>query len=296
MKIPWINNEGKVKENITLIDTNMLGMPKDTGIYLIEGTERTALIDAAGPHEAKNCIKKLENMYIIPDILILTHSHWDHAAGTPVFREKYPNLDVMVGKTGIEALRDPLKFNEPFNEFPFLPDLEKIEGLKPLKDGDKIDLGGLELEILETPGHTNCGISIFEPKHKMLFIGDSLCVIWTFKHIMPSVMPPEFSEEKYFTTIDKIKSIDYNSLALAHYGVLTNSDALKLLDRVKSAYIEWKDFFITMWEKSHDTNFVINKFVERMNEKGIYNQPENKFTLEFFGAWMLAGLRSGNII
>ncbi|MFX1479875.1 MAG: MBL fold metallo-hydrolase, partial [Promethearchaeota archaeon] len=263
---------------------------------LIEGKEKSALIDAAAPQEAKECIKKLENMGIIPDILILTHSHWDHAAGTSIFQEKYPKLEVMVGKTGIEALRDPVKFNEPFNDFPFLPELEKVEGLTTLIDGDKIDLGGLELMILETPGHTNCGISVFDPNHKMLFIGDSLCVIWTFKHIMPSVMPPEFSEEKYLTTIDKIKNVKYNLLALAHYGVFTDSDALNLPDRVKSAYFEWKIFFKTIWEKYHDNDFVIKKFVDRMNEKGIYDQPENKFTLEFFGAWMLAGLRSGNLI
>ncbi|MFX1235648.1 MAG: MBL fold metallo-hydrolase, partial [Promethearchaeota archaeon] len=260
--MPWINDEGKFNENITLIDTNMLGMPKDTGIYLIEGTKRTALIDAAAPQEAKHCIKKLENMSITPDLLILTHSHWDHAAGTPVFRERYPNMEIMVGKNGIQSLKDPKKFNEPFIEFPFLPDLEKIEGLTPLKDGDKIDLGELELLILETPGHTNCGISIFEPNHKVLFIGDSLGNLWTLKHIMPLIMPPEFSEEKYLTTIEKVKNLDYDSIALAHYGILTESNAHNFPNLVKSAYFEWKDFFIAMWDKNPNDDFVISQFVK----------------------------------
>lgn len=294
--MPWITDEGKFHDNITLIDANMLGTPKDTCIYLIEGNERTALIDAAGPQEAENCMKKLEQRGITPDILILTHAHWDHAAGTPVFQEKYPNMEAMVGKHGIEALKYPKKFNEPFSEFPFLPDLVKIEGLIPLSDGDKIDLGGIEIVIIETPGHTNCCISIFEPINKVLFIGDSLGNIWTLDLIMPLIMPPEFSEEKYLKTIDKIKNLDYNSLALAHYGILTDSIANKFPDLVKAAYFEWKDFFITAWNKNHNEDFLINKFVEKMNEMGIYNQPENKFTLELFGAWTLEGLRAGNLI
>ncbi len=294
--MPWINDEGKFHDNITLIDANMLGTPKDTCIYLIEGTERNALIDAAGPQEAEICTKKFEEMGITPDILILTHSHWDHAAGTPVFQEKYPNMEVMVGKHGIEALKNPKEFNEPFNEFPFLPDLESIERLTPLNDGDKIDLGGLDLMIIETPGHTNCCISIFEPNNKVLFIGDSLGNIWTLDLIMPLIMPPEFSEEKYLATIDKVKNLDYNSLALAHYGILTDSVARKFPDLVKAAYFEWKDFFITTRNKNQNKDFIINQFVKTMNERGIYNQPDNKFTLELFGAWMLEGLRSGDLI
>ncbi|MFX0048974.1 MAG: MBL fold metallo-hydrolase [Candidatus Hermodarchaeota archaeon] len=296
MKIPWIIKEGKFNENITLIDTNMLGMPNDTGIYLIEGTERTALIDSACPQEAENCTKKLAKMGITPDILILTHSHWDHAAGTPVFQEKFPNIDVMVGKSGIEALKNPAKFNDSFNEFPFLPDLGKIEGLIPLVQGEILDLGGLKLEVLETPGHTNCCISIFEPKHKVLFIGDSLGNIWTLNLIMPLIMPPEFSEEKYLRTIDKVKNQDYNSLALAHYGILTSSIAKRFPDLVKSSYLEWKSFFVATWNKNPNETFVINKFVERLNNMGVYNQPNNKFTLEFFGSWMLEGLKSGKLI
>ncbi|MFX0019040.1 MAG: MBL fold metallo-hydrolase [Promethearchaeota archaeon] len=294
--MPWINDAGKFNKNITLIDANMLGTPKDTCIYLIEGTERTALIDAAGPQEAENFTKKLEKMDITPDILILTHAHWDHAAGTPVFQEKYTNIKVMIEKHGIEALKNPKEFNEPFSEFPFLPELEKIDGLTPISDGDKIDLGGLELVIIETPGHTNCCISIFESNHKVLFIGDSLGNIWTLNLIMPLIMPPEFSEEKYLKTINRIKNLDYNSLALAHYGVLTESIARKFPDLVKSAYSDWKDFFITTWNKNQNEDFIIKKFVKRMNERGIYNQAESKFTLELFGAWMLDGLRSGNLI
>ena len=43
-----------------------------------------------------------------------------------------------------------------------------------LKDGDKIKVGSLELEVIHTPGHTPGSISLYCRKEKVVFTGDTL--------------------------------------------------------------------------------------------------------------------------
>lgn len=295
--MPWIIDEGKFNVNISLIDSNIFGESKSTCIYLIKGTKKTALIDATEPQGAEILIKKFQAMNILPDILILTHSHWDHAAGTPIFQEKYPDIEVMVGKSGIGALKNPKKYNELYiKDLPFLTEwLEPIKGLTPLKEGDTIDLGDLELSIIETPGHSNCSISIFEPNQKVLFVGDSLGNLWTTKLIMPLIMAPEFSEENFLNTIDKVKTINYSVLAFPHFGFLTNSLAKNHPDKLKSSYVNWRDFFITKWNNNPSKSYVVKKFIEKLNYMGLYDKG-TVITFEMFGGWMIEGLKSGNLI
>ena len=43
-----------------------------------------------------------------------------------------------------------------------------------LKDGDLVDLGGLVLEVIHTPGHTQGCVCFYEPISKSLFSGDTV--------------------------------------------------------------------------------------------------------------------------
>jgi glyoxylase-like metal-dependent hydrolase (beta-lactamase superfamily II) len=43
-----------------------------------------------------------------------------------------------------------------------------------VKDGDKIDLGGIEIEVIGFPGHTPGSVAYVERQHKVAFTGDSM--------------------------------------------------------------------------------------------------------------------------
>ncbi len=43
-----------------------------------------------------------------------------------------------------------------------------------LKGGDKIKIGDVEMEVIETPGHTPGGISLYIKKANVVFTGDTL--------------------------------------------------------------------------------------------------------------------------
>jgi glyoxylase-like metal-dependent hydrolase (beta-lactamase superfamily II) len=289
----WIRQDGKFNDNTYLIDSFLNNERRTMACFLLKGTKKKALVDSSGPENAINIISQLKSLNLIPDILILTHSHWDHAGGTHIFQEEITNLEVFATKSAVKSLKNNRKYNESFS--PFLKDLKSIERIKVVKDGDEIDLGELKLKIYETPGHTNCSISIFDEKNKNLIIGDSLGYVWTKELIMPPIMPPEFSEEKLFSSIEKIKKIDYKSLSLAHFGFLTEEFALDFPNRAKSSYLQWRDYFISKWNEHKNIINVIKSFISRLNNMGIFD-PGGKISHNMIGEWIIKGLQTDELI
>ncbi|MFX0141616.1 MAG: MBL fold metallo-hydrolase, partial [Candidatus Hodarchaeota archaeon] len=203
----WIKEEGKINDDTYLIDSMLFGREGSMACYLVVGTKKKVLIDASSSSEARGIVKKLTALNLIPDILILTHSHWDHSGGTNKIKKKLPEIEIMASHKGLESLKNQQEFNKGFSAF--APKLNPIDNFTPLKENDVIDIGSIELKIFETPGHTNCCISILDQKNKNLFLGDSLGYKPSEDLMMAPIMPPEFSEKKLLATIDKVKKIDY---------------------------------------------------------------------------------------
>jgi hydroxyacylglutathione hydrolase len=109
----------------------------------------TAAIDApeAGPVEAALKAKG----WRLTDILV-THHHADHTGGIP---ELKANHRCRVVAPHAEAARIPL-VDETVHE------------------NDKVRVGGLEANVIETPGHTAGHISYVFPADKLAFVGDTL--------------------------------------------------------------------------------------------------------------------------
>jgi len=116
ISLSWIKAEGQLNENTYLIDSFLFGNEGNMACYLVEGKEKKVLIDASGKPEAKRIIKKLKDLGKIPDMLILTHSHWDHAGGTSVFKSEFPNMEIMASHQGINSLQNLQEYNQWFKD------------------------------------------------------------------------------------------------------------------------------------------------------------------------------------
>jgi len=290
--MPWIVKEGKFNNNTYLFDSFQHDAEYGMAYFILQGTKKRALIDTSGPVEAEKFAKKIKKLDLTPDILILTHSHWDHAGGTTVFQNEFPNIEVFAAKPAIESLKNNSKYNESFSDV--ITDLEPVKNITPVKEGDIIDLGGMELLIYETPGHTNCSISVLEQKNMILYVGDALGYLWE-KFIFPPIMPPEFSQEKLLSTFNKMKKIDYSAIAWAHYGLLTEDAAEILPTYAKFCYIFWRDFFVSLLEKNHIIEDVVNSFIDRLHELDSF-YPEGKITYKMLVEWVIEGLKSAGLI
>src|ERR1700716_757949 len=112
-------------------------------------TGATASIDApeAAPVEAALAATGWK----LTDILV-THHHGDHTAGIAELKERYHCRVVA-----------------PRREAAKIPAVDVEVG-----EGDRVKVGSLTAEVIETPGHTLGQINYFFPADKLLFAGDTL--------------------------------------------------------------------------------------------------------------------------
>lgn len=135
--------------------------------YIIgsESTKEAAIID---PGADFNKIDRVINeLNLVPKMIILTHYHGDHIGAVLDIVEKY-NALVYIHKDDAEPLKDSnINFSKQI--------VGKSISIKPdvlLNDGDVLELGELKLEIIHTPGHTKGGICI--KVENIMMTGDTL--------------------------------------------------------------------------------------------------------------------------
>lgn len=119
-------------------------------VYLIEGEERALLIDAG------TYMPKLDRIAAMltdkPVMLALTHLHGDHAGAVDCFPEIWMNP----------------------NDTVLIPNPNPYKGkINYLADGEIIDLGGRQIEVMYTPAHTPGSTTFFDKEHHYGFSGDA---------------------------------------------------------------------------------------------------------------------------
>jgi glyoxylase-like metal-dependent hydrolase (beta-lactamase superfamily II) len=151
-------------------------------IYLVEGKEKALLIDTGlgigrlGPY--------VRTLTKLPITVVNTHGHPDHAGGNFEFD------DIFAHPADFEAVRF---FDHHERRAP------QAISFHQAKAGDRFDLGGRTLEVIEVPGHTPGSICLLDAGHKLLFTGDNdNTLVWLFlKESLPL--------ETYLETLQKLK-------------------------------------------------------------------------------------------
>ena len=120
-------------------------------VYVVEGEDKALVIDAGT--EMPHLSKAVATLTDKPQMLALTHGHGDHVGGVVSFPEVWihPADTSMIGagarQYGIQV--------------------------HLLSDGEVIDLGGRQIEVLHTPGHTSGSVTFFDKARGYGFSGDA---------------------------------------------------------------------------------------------------------------------------
>jgi hydroxyacylglutathione hydrolase len=120
--------------------------------------------------EAAELTEFLEEQKLHPLAVVLTHGHIDHIAGVPILRSRFPEIKLYIHKLDAEMLSEPMINLSTMTGAGFATEPEDVS----LQDGDVIDLAGVKLLVLHTPGHTPGGISLYSKQDGVVFVGDTL--------------------------------------------------------------------------------------------------------------------------
>lgn len=144
--------------------------------YVILG-ERIGFVDTGAAGYQQGLVDALATMRKAPsDVawVVNTHEHPDHIGGNGFFAEQ--------GKPSFachtRAVRWIEDLNLQFQERPIF-DFFKLTGKsicveRRLEDGDEIDLGGVTLRVIFTPGHSPGSISLYCPQDGALITADAI--------------------------------------------------------------------------------------------------------------------------
>ena len=128
---------GSVDWDSRLFDA-LIPLPDGTSYnaYLIEGSEKTALLDTVDPPMAKEFMAQLEGISKI-DYIISQHAEQDHSGTIPQVLEKYPDAKLISTPKAKGLLIDLLKIPEEY----FIT----------VEDGETLSLGDKTLKFIHTP-------------------------------------------------------------------------------------------------------------------------------------------------
>ena len=163
-----------------------------TSMFLIVGQDKAALVDTGiGIRGLEEFIRTITDL---PLTVILTHGHLDHAGGCVAFPEVYVHEKDM---GFIADAKKEERADYTVNIFNMTYNIEKPEGAPevrisqedvmpylldtadrdkkyiPLRDGMVFDLGGVSLEIVEVPGHTQGSCCILFREERSILFGDA---------------------------------------------------------------------------------------------------------------------------
>lgn len=211
---------------------------KESGVYLLEGEKSSMLISGGMSYIVPDLLQQFKDFQIdenrIDKILIL-HSHFDHVGIIPFFKRRHPNLEVLGSVRAWEILGMDRTI-PTINEFSrnvakrmgkedlySVYDLEwrkDISG-KTVREGDRIDLGGVEVSILEIPGHSSCCIAAYVPKLKALFPTDGGGI--PFDETIVTSGNSNFT--LYQESLERLKDLQVDTYCADHYGYVVGEEA-----------------------------------------------------------------------
>lgn len=244
----------EIAPNIFLIPgKNKSRFPYCACLY-IQGRDMRVLIDAGMGDENIAPVKEAGI-----DLLILSHCHIDHRltrrliSEVPVWCHEKEELffhdrDYFFTVMGLK--RSGLDLS---NLFDFARGSFEVEIAHRMADSDLIDLGGISLQTIHTPGHTPGHLAFFIPEHDLLFTGDiDLTSFGPFYgHDFADV-------NDFLSSIEKLKQAGATRVVSGHAGPF-NGNLAKRFDKYREVIFNRdfkKDLFHMIKENLHDQAFL----------------------------------------
>ncbi len=228
--VSWL---GAVDWDRRLFDS-LIPLPDGTSYnaYLIEGSDKTALLDTVDPDMADVLLSQVEDVSRI-DYLVSHHAEQDHSGTLPLVLEKFPQAKVVCTPKAKGMLMDLLQLPE--------------DSFMPVEDGQTLSLGDKTLQFLHTPWvHWPETMVTYLEEDKILFscdffgshiatselfVSDQGRVYEAAKRYFAEIMMP--FRRQIAKNLEKLKDCDIRTIAPSHGQIYPEPDF------ILKAYQDW---------------------------------------------------------
>ncbi len=206
-------------------------------IFVVKGRTRDIVIDTGlGLASLREFIKPIS----ANPLLVCSHSHYDHIGSNWEFEERviHPaEAEIVANPTRQNTYADPVLVTEDFLDLPYenfdandwIPRSAPVTGF--LNDGDVLDLGDRQLEVLHTPGHSWGSICLWDAARKIIFSADTVYAGELFDFLPCSDIPT------YVQSMKRVLELPIET-AFPGHGPILNGDEFR---SIAAAYIQQHD-------------------------------------------------------
>lgn len=246
---------GEVKDSFFVLGS------ADNPIYLLK-SRRPVLFDAGLTVLAPAYEKAIRTVLQAtpPEMILLTHVHFDHCGAVSYLKKAFPGLKVAASKKAGEIMKRPnavrlmrhlsekaVAGSEESQEVSFLS--EPFEPFEPdliLEEGDEIGLEeDLHIEVLETPGHTWDFLSYYVPEKRILIASEAAGCAVNSEHISIDCLT---AFDTYWRSMKRLAAIEADILCQGHRFVYEGEDVSRFWERSMAAALRFKAMVEDLWQ------------------------------------------------
>lgn len=261
-------------------------------VYLLDGA-RPVLFEAGFACMGRHYVEGIRSVVKEkrPEILFLTHVHWDHCGGTSYIRESFPGIKVAASERAASIIKRPnaqdliktlSKDVMPFiNKYYGISLTEMLDDpFEPfnvdmvLEDGQTIGVDeDLSVRVIATPGHTRDHLSYYIPERKILIATESSGVQDRVGAIVPEFL---VDYDMYVASLKRLMEFPAEVLCQGHHFVFVGRKAVK--DFLISSLREAEQFKTHVLELLRSGNGSIEEAARKVKAEQYDRNPGPKQT------------------
>jgi hydroxyacylglutathione hydrolase len=195
----------------------------DCHVYLIDGGDELGLVDAGFGPGTDQILEHVRSDGYDPgriSKIVITHYHADHAGGSAPMKRAtgaalYAPREAAATIRVADADQIGLTWAKSFGFYPADYEWEAAEVEHEFGDGDRIQVGALELEAISTPGHCLGHYCLRLVGRDRTYLFSSDAVFWGGAIILQNV--PDSNVQQYAASCNRLAELEFDALLPGHH-------------------------------------------------------------------------------